>query len=82
MKAMKGTLDDRSVTLSRTQFECAQKHGDAYWLYVVESAATPEEARILRIRNPAGKAQNFSFDHGWATVAEDMKAAEVTQGTE
>ena len=82
VKAMKGTLDDRSVTLSRTQFECAQKHGDAYWLYVVESAATPEEARILRIRNPAGKAQNFSFDHGWATVAEDMKAAEVTQGTE
>ena len=78
VKAMKGTLNDRPVTLSRTQFEYAQERGDAYWLYVVESAAIQENARILKIRNPAGRAQNFSFDHGWATVAEGIKAAEVT----
>ena len=71
VKAMSGTLSDRSVTLTRTQFDCAQEHGDAYWLYVVENAGSREESRLVRIRNPAGKAQTFTFDHGWMDVAED-----------
>ena len=37
-KAMTGNLFDRPVGLSRTQFEYAQEHGEAYWLYVVEHA--------------------------------------------
>ena len=70
VKAMKGTLHDRSVGLSSTQFECAQEHGEAYWLYVVEQAGSPEDARIVRIQDPAGKAQTFTFDQGWTAVSE------------
>jgi hypothetical protein len=69
VKAMTGSLDDRPVGLSRTQFECAREHRDDYWLYVVEHAGD-EEARIVRIQDPAGKARTFTFDHGWINVAE------------
>ena len=65
---MTGTLADRPVGLSRTQFDCAREHGEAYWLYVVESAGT-DEARLVPIQDPAGKARTFTFDHGWLDVA-------------
>ncbi|MBE9552840.1 MAG: DUF3883 domain-containing protein [Proteobacteria bacterium] len=68
VKAMTGGLHDRPVGLSRTQFECAREHGEAYWLYVVEHAGT-DDACIVRIQDPAGKARTFTFDHGWLAVA-------------
>ena len=71
VKAMSGTFDNGSVTMTRTQFKFAQEHQDAYWLYVVENAGTPAHSRIIRIKDPAGKAQTFTFDHGWAKVAEN-----------
>jgi hypothetical protein len=70
VKAMTGGLNDRPVCLSRAQFECAWMHGEAYWLYVVEHAGDEGKARLLRIKDPAGKARNFTFDQGWALVAE------------
>ena len=72
VKAMKGTLHDHPVGLSRTQFEWAQKHGSSYWLYVVERAGDTEHAQIIRIQDPAGKARTFTFDRGWRAVAEDI----------
>jgi hypothetical protein len=69
VKAMTGSLDERSVGLSRTQFECAREHRENYWLYVVEHAGS-ENPRIVRIQDPAGKARTFTFDHGWLDVAE------------
>jgi hypothetical protein len=69
VKAMTGSLEDRPVGLSRTQFEFAQKHGEEYWLYVVEHAAT-DKPRIVRIQDPAGKAETFTFDKGWIVVAD------------
>ena len=69
VKAMTGTLADRPVGLSRTQFDCAREHGEAYWLYVVESAGT-NHASLARIQDPAGRAKTFTFDHGWRKVAE------------
>ena len=69
VKAMTGTLADRPVGLSRTQFNYAREHGEAYWLYVVESAGT-DDASLVRIQDPAGKAKTFTFDHGWREVAE------------
>ena len=68
VKAMTGGLRDRPVGLSHTQFECAQEHGQAYWLYVVEHAGKTD-ARVVRIQDPAGKARTFTFDHGWLDVA-------------
>ena len=68
VKAMTGTLRDRPVGLSRTQFECARQRGGAYWLYVVERAGTGD-AEIVRIQDPVGKATTFTFDYGWRAVA-------------
>lgn len=69
VKAMKGTLDDRSVGISRTQFEWADRHRDRYWLYVVERAGKTE-SKLVRIQDPVGKAKTFTFDRGWRAVAE------------
>jgi hypothetical protein len=69
VKAMTGSLEGRPVGLSRTQFERAREHGGAYWLYAVERAGT-DQARIVRIQDPAGKARTFTFDRGWLEVAE------------
>ena len=73
VKAMTGTLDDRPVGLSRTQFEWAREHGEAYWLYVVERAGT-SDAQAVRVQDPAGKAITFTFDHGWRAVGADQLA--------
>lgn len=69
VKSMTGTLEDRPVGLSHTQFDCAREKGDAYWLYVVEHATNPAQARVLRIQNPVGRARTFTFDHGWSEIA-------------
>jgi hypothetical protein len=69
VKAMTGDLNNRPVGLSRTQFEFARQHGQNYWLYAVENAGS-DEARIVRIQDPAGKARTFTFDRGWLSIAE------------
>lgn len=69
VKAMSGDLGTRPVSLSRKQFRCAQKHGSRYWLYIVERTGR-SDARIVRIQDPAGKAETFTFDKGWLAVAE------------
>jgi hypothetical protein len=68
VKAMSGSLVDRPVAISRTQFEFAQSKGTSAWLYIVERAGGAQ-ANIVRIRDPAGQARSFTFDHGWRTVA-------------
>lgn len=75
VKAMAGSLHDRPVGLSRTQFECAQQHTGAYWLYIVEHAGN-DGADIVRIQDPAGKAQTFTFDRGWLGVADAVAERE------
>ena len=73
VKAMTGRLTDRPVGLSRTQFDFARKHGEAYSIYVVEHAGERHRARIVRIPNPAGFARTFTFDHGWDAIAAASK---------
>ena len=69
VKAMTGSLEDHAVGMSSVQFDCARGHGGDYWLYVVERAGT-DDARIVRIQDPAGKARTFTFDRGWLDVSE------------
>ena len=76
VKAMARGFVDRPVGLSRAQFDCAREHGEAYWLYVVEYAAHPHGTRLLKIRDPAGKARTFTFDSGWLSVAETDAGSE------
>ena len=66
---MTGSLADRPVGLSRTQFEYARERGAAYWLYVVEHATDAAQARILRFQDPVAHARTFTFDRGWAEIA-------------
>ena len=85
MKAMTGSLNDRPVTLSHRQFECARDKGEAYWLYVVEHAGADDGARIVRIHDPVGKIRSFTFDRGWLDVAAvegagDMASEEEDRG--
>jgi hypothetical protein len=70
VKAMKGCLEDRPVGLSSIQFEFARQHGDQYWLYVVEHADDETRARILKIKDPAGRTGTFTFDRGWVSIAQ------------
>ncbi|RUW61852.1 DUF3883 domain-containing protein [Mesorhizobium sp. M7A.F.Ca.US.008.03.1.1] len=70
IKAMKGTLADRPVGLSPAQFEFARRAQDQYWLYVVEEAGLRQRSRIVKIQNPVGRAGHFTFDRGWAEIAE------------
>jgi hypothetical protein len=79
VKAMKGTLEDRPVGLSSVQFEFARQHGEQFWLYVVERADDPDRARIIKIKDPAGKTGTFTFDKGWSSVAE-MEAPSEDRG--
>ena len=69
-KSMTGSLYDRPVTISHTQFDCAREKGAAYWLYVVEHAGDDDGARVVRIQDPAGKIRSFTFDRGWLDVAD------------
>lgn len=82
VKAMTGDLHGRPVGLSDTQFRSAQEHGEQYWLYVVEHAGSPDDARIVRIQDPAGRASTFTFDHGWLNVAEISTAEDREEAEE
>ena len=74
VKAMKGSLQNRPVGISHTQFECAIERGESFWLYVVEYADDDEKYRIVKIQDPVGKARTFTFDRGWLEVAEVIGA--------
>ena len=65
VKAISGKFDARHpVSLTRREFEEAQKRGDAYWLYVVENVGS-YDTRIIKIQDPAGKAERFRFGERW-----------------
>ncbi len=69
VKALSETLDNGPAAMTRTQFEKAQEQREHYWLYVVENAGADNQ-RIVKIQNPAGKGQTFTFDRGWRAVAD------------
>ncbi len=68
VKAMAGTLDNHLARMTKQQFETAQRHGQAYWLYVVENAGS-ESPKIIPINDPAGRARTFTFDSGWRSIS-------------
>ena len=68
VKAMSVTMDRRPATMTRAQFEKAQEEREAFWLYVVENAHT-DSPHLVKIQDPAGKGETFTFDKGWLEVA-------------
>ena len=69
VKAMQGTFANRPATMTSRQFREAQRRGKAYWLYVVENAAS-DSPTLVKINDPAGHASTFTFDKGWLEIAE------------
>ena len=84
MKAMTGTMQDRPVGMSHTQFECVRAHGDSYWLYVVERAGQGDQPHLIRIQDPAGRAKTFTFDRGWLNIvqSEDNRVPTTAENLE
>jgi len=58
VKSTSGPWDDMGVGLSRTQFDFARQNRETFWLYVVEYALDDQQARVLRIADPAGRRKN------------------------
>jgi hypothetical protein len=69
VKSISGTWDsDDPAGLSHPQFTKASKLKDQFWLYVVENTAS-DTPTVIRIQNPAEKADQFLFDDGWRQIA-------------
>ena len=74
VKGVAGEWNQTGVGLSRLQFSNAEKHGDSYWLYVVEFTSDPEHLRIHPIQSPAMQVTSFMFDGNWRDAATDERA--------
>ena len=72
VKSLSGKFN--RVSLTKAEFECAQEHGENYWLYIVENVALLDqggEPNLIRIQNPAGKAERFSYQSpAWRKAAQ------------
>lgn len=73
VKSTNGDWGTLGVGLTRTQFEAAQESKDKYWLYIVERAEQ-DDARIIRIQNPACQVDQFLYDDGWRDLSEEIVA--------
>lgn len=83
VKGIDGEWGQNGVPLSSLQFFKFQDRpetgdsdspsiGDRFWLYVVEHARDPQKVKIHMIQDPAGKATEFRFDHGWKQAGETV----------
>lgn len=68
VKGQDGDWGVRGVGLSYRQFQMAQEHGAAYWLYIVERARS-SQPKIIPIQNPVGRITEYRFDSSWAQLA-------------
>ncbi len=79
VKSFSGIWDSQNpAQLTKTEFETAQDLGSAFWLYIVERVES-EDAHIIRIQNPAHRADHFLFDHEWMKLAADYETSGVPQ---
>jgi Domain of unknown function (DUF3883) len=81
VKSTASGWDDMGVGLTRTQFEFAQQHRETFWLYVVEHVLDGSRARVIRIADPIGRADEFRFDGGWSAVGETADTADPLMPT-
>ncbi len=58
------------ISLTKTEFEEARKRGERYWLYIVENVGRGKP-NLIRIKDPAGKADRFTYRHpAWRNAAD------------
>ena len=80
VKSTASGWDEMGVGLTKTQFEFAQQHRETFWLYVVDHALDDSRARVIRIGDPAGRANEFRFDDGWSAASENPATSGDQQG--
>lgn len=69
VKGQGASWAEDGVALTPTELMCAQKHGDRYWLCVVEHVEDEKRRALYLLQNPYGLTQQFRFDSGWKTAA-------------
>lgn len=71
VKSISGDWDSLGVALSSRQFNTAHLYNEQFWLYVVERAEQAD-ARVYPIQDPARRVNQFFYDDGWRSVADDQ----------
>lgn len=73
VKSLSGKFS--SVSLTHTEFKEALKRGKRYWLYIVENAGSKNET-LIKINDPAGKAERFTYRHpAWQKAVDEISHA-------
>ena len=55
------------VLITEREFSAGQRHGDRFWVYVVELHAYNKYV-ITRIQNPFARVTHYTMDAGWKVV--------------
>ncbi len=69
VKGQSAGWTEDGVALTPTELANAQKHGDRYWLCVVEHVQDDKRRALYLLQNPYGLTQQFRFDSGWKSAA-------------
>lgn len=80
VKGLSGKFN--GVSLTHTEFKEALKRGKRYWLYIVENVgsydpkvknAGKNHPTLIKINDPAGKAERFTYRHpAWRKAADEI----------
>lgn len=70
IKGQSGAWTEEGVALTPKELQTAIRHGEHYWLCVVEYAQDQDRRRLWLVQDPFGKADQFRFDRGWQDVAD------------
>lgn len=73
VKGQSGAWTEHGVALTPTELMTAQQKGVRYWLCVVEYAQDDRRRQLHLLRNPYGLTQQFRFDVGWKSAAENVE---------
>ena len=69
VKGQSAGWTEDGVALTPKELETAQKHGDRYWLCVVEHMQDEKRRASYLVQNPYGLTKEFRFDSGWKSAA-------------
>lgn len=75
VKGQSAAWTEDGVALTPTELATAQRHGDRYWLCVVEHVQDDKRRALYLLQNPYGLTQQFRFDSGWKSAAISEAAA-------
>jgi hypothetical protein len=77
VKGQSAGWTEDGVALTPTELATAQKHGDRYWLCVVEHVQDDKRRALYLVQNPYGLTQQFRFDSGWKSAAISQSAVPI-----